>query len=386
MRNVLVIVQVAASVVLLVGGALFLRSLMAAQRIDIGIDTANMALMSFDLRTEGYSAEQAEQFYAQLQEQVAALPGVTSVTLAQRVPLSGSFARRGIVVDGHTRAEGEDMEVNFNGVSPGYFDAMGIRFVRGRGFTAADRTGAPDVVVVNEAFARRFWPGRDAIGQRVGVRGSGGPLAEVVGVVPDGKYRSLTEQPLPYLYYAYLQQPSPSMMLQVRTAIDPAGISAALRSRVRALAPALPMPQITTLRSQVGMATMPQRIAGAALAVLGALALGIAAIGLYGVVSYVVVQRTHEFGIRTALGAAAGDVMKMVVLQGLRLALTGVVIGAALALVLARLLGTLLLVSPADPMAILGAATLLIGVAVLASWLPARRATRVDPLTALRAE
>jgi predicted permease len=386
MRNVLVIVQVAASVVLLVGGGLFLRSLMAAQRIDIGIDTANMALMSFNLRTEGYSAERAEQFYAQLQEQVAALPGVTSVTLAQRVPLGGGFARRGIVVEGYTRAEGEDMEVNFNSVSPGYFNAMGIRLVRGRGFTSADRAGAPEVVVVNEAFARRFWPGRDAIGQRIGLRGPEGPRAEVVGVVPDGKYRSLTEQPLPYLYYAYLQQPSPAMMLQVRTAIDPASISAALRAHVRALAPSMPVPEITTLRSEVGMATLPQRIAAVVLALLGVLALGIAMIGLYGVVSYVVVQRTHEFGIRTALGAAAGDVMRMVVLQGLRLALTGVVIGAALGGGRARFLGTLLLVSPADPLAILAAATLLTGVAALASWLPARRATRVDPLTALRAE
>jgi putative ABC transport system permease protein len=148
----------------------------------------------------------------------------------------------------------------------------------------------------------------------------------------------------------------------------------------------MPVPEITTLRSKVGMATLPQRIAAGVLALLGALALGIAAIGLYGVVSYVVVQRTHEFGIRTALGAAAGDVMRMVVMQGLRLALTGVVIGAALALVLARFLGTMLLVSPADPLAILAAATLLTGVAALASWLPARRATRVDPLTALRAE
>jgi predicted permease len=308
------------------------------------------------------------------------------VTLAQRVPLGGGFARRGIVVDGYTRAEGEDMEVNFNSVSPGYFDAMGIRLVRGRGFTSADRAGAPEVVVVNEAFARRFWPGRDAIGQRIGLSGPEGPRAEVVGVVPDGKYRSLTEEPLPYLYYAYLQQPSPSMMLQVRTAIDPATISAALRARVRALAPSLPVPEITTLRSEVGMATMPQRIAAVVLALLGALALGIAMIGLYGVVSYVVVQRTHEFGIRAALGAAAGDVMRMVVMQGLRLALTGVVIGAALALVLARFIGTMLLVSPADPLAILAAATLLTGVAALASWLPARRATRVDPLMALRAE
>ena len=385
-RSALVVVQVAASVVLLVGGALFLRSLMAAQRIDIGIDTENMALVPFDLRTENYSPERAHQFYTQLRERAAALPGVTSATLAQRVPLGGRFARRGIVIEGYTRSEGEDMEVNFNVVSPGYFAAMGIDLVRGRGFTGADRVGAPEVVVVNEAFARRFWPGRDGIGQRVGVNGPDAPLAEVVGIVPDAKYRSLTEDPLPYLYYPYEQQPAPAMMLQVRTAIDPAGAAGPLREQVRALAPTLPVPEITTLRSQVALATMPQRIAAAALAVLGALALGIAAIGLYGVVSYVVVQRTHEFGIRTALGAAAGDVAKMVVLQGLRLAVAGVVLGAVLALLLARFLSTMLLVSPADPFAILGAAAVLTAVAALASWLPARRATRVDPLTALRAE
>jgi predicted permease len=385
-RNTLVVVQVAASVVLLVGGALFLRSLLAAQRIDTGIDEENMALMSFDLRTEGYSPDQAQQFYAQLQEQVAALPGVTSVTLAERVPLDGRFARRFIVVDGYTPAAGEDMELNFNGVSPGYFDAMGIRLVRGRGFTAADRMGAPEVVVVNEAFARRFWPGRNAIAQRIGLSGPEGPMAEVIGIAPDGKYRSLTEEPLPYLYYAYLQRPTPAMVLQARTAIDPSRVARAMRDRVRALAPGLPVPEITTLSGHVAMATLPQRIAAAVLALLGAVALGIAAIGLYGVVSYAVVQRTHEFGIRTALGAAAGDVAKMVVMQALRLALAGVVTGAVLALILARLLRTMLLVSPADPLAIVAAAALLIIVAALANWLPARRAARLDPLMALRAE
>ncbi|HSJ30631.1 MAG TPA: ABC transporter permease, partial [Longimicrobiales bacterium] len=385
-RNALVVVQVAASVVLLVGGALFLRSLMAAQRIDTGMDTENMALIPFDLHTEGYSLEQAQQFYEQVQEQAAALPGVTSVTLAQRVPLGGGFARRSIGVEDYTPGEGEDMEINFNVVSPGYFDAMGIRVVRGRGFTDADREGAPHVVVVNEAFARRFWPGTDALGRRVRLAGSDGPLAEVVGVVPDGKYRSLTEDPLPYMYYPYLQWPSASMMLQVRTAIDPAAITDPLRERVRALAPTIPVPEVTTLRSHVGIATMPQRIAAMALAVLGAIALGIAAIGLYGVVSYVVVQRTHEIGIRTALGAAAADVARMVVMQGMRLALIGVAIGAVLALVLARLLSTMLFVSPADPLAIAGTAVLLTVVAAAASWLPARRAARVDPLTALRSD
>jgi ABC-type antimicrobial peptide transport system permease subunit len=176
------------------------------------------------------------------------------------------------------------------------------------------------------------------------------------------------------------------MMLQVRTAIEPARVAEALRAQVRSLAPGMPVPDVTTLSSHVALATMPQRVATLVLAVLGALALGIAAIGLYGVVSYVVVQRTHEFGIRSALGAAAGDVARLVVMQGLRLALAGALIGAVIALALGRLLTSMLFVSPADPLAILGATALLTAVAALASWLPARRATRVDPLTALRAE
>jgi predicted permease len=385
-RNVLVIVQVAASVVLLAGGALFLRSLMAAQRVDIGIEADGMALMDIDLATEGHSPEQAQQFFTQLRERVAALPGVTSATLAQRVPLGMGWARRSIVVEGYTPGPGEDMEFPFNAVSDGYFEAMGIPLLAGRGFTPADRAGAPQVVVVNETFARRFWPGGGALGARIGLLGPEGPRAEVVGIVPDGKYRSLTEDPTPYFYYPWAQLPASAMVLQVRTGLDPARIASSLRAEVRALAPGIAMPEVVTLRSRVALATLPQRIAAFALGILGVLALGIAAIGLYGVISYVVVQRTREFGIRTALGADPGAVRRMVVGQGVRLAIIGIVIGTAASLGLARLLRSMLLVSPADPPALAAAAAVLALVAVLASWIPARRATRLDPLLALRSE
>jgi predicted permease len=385
-RNALVVVQVAASVVLLTGGALFLRSLMAAQRIDTGIHDENVVLIPVALDSEGFTAAQAEQFFRELRERLGALPGVTSVTLAERVPLSGGWARRSISVEGHVPAAGEDMEIDFNGVSDGYFEALGIRFVRGRGFTSADRLGAPDVVVVNEAFARRFWPGMDPIGRRVGLRGDDTQLAEVVGLVPDAKYRSLTEEPRPFFYYPYAQRPAAGALVHVRTAIAAATIAPRLREAVHALAPSLPVPDVVTLSSRVAMATLPQRIAALVLGVLGVLALGTAALGLYGVISYAVVQRTSEFGIRAALGAAAGDVLRMVVGQGLRLTLAGIAIGTVLALALARLLTSLLLVSPADPLAILAAAGLLMLVAALASWIPARRAMRLDPLTALRSE
>ncbi|HSJ09005.1 MAG TPA: FtsX-like permease family protein [Longimicrobiales bacterium] len=278
------------------------------------------------------------------------------------------------------------MEVGSNGVGPGYFDVMGIEFVRGRGFTEADRAGAPEVVVVNEAFARRYWPGRDAVGMRVGLNGPDMPLAEVIGVVPDGKYRSLTEEPTPFFYYPLLQRPMPVVTLSVRTAYDATAFAPSLRAELRALAPAMAVPSITTLRSHVGLATLPQRIATVMLAALGGLALLIAGVGLYGVVAYTVAQRTREFGIRSALGAASGDVQRMVVGHALRLAAIGAVVGVALAVAAAVVARSLLLVSPFDPVAIGGVVLVMAATTGLAAWGPARRAMRVDPLIALRSE
>ncbi|HEX6132432.1 MAG TPA: ABC transporter permease [Longimicrobiales bacterium] len=386
LRSALVVVQVAASIVLLAGAGLFLRSLLAARSIDTGITAEHMVLVPLDPGDAGYTPEAAQRLHAELLERVRGMPGVTHVTLADFIPFSPRWGRRSIDVEGYAPREGEDMELMFNGVGPGYFEAMGIR-LRGRDFTAADRAGAPGVVVVNEAFVRRFWPGSSGIGMRVSLNGDDGPYAEVIGVAPDVKYRSLTEDPVPYIYYPTLQSPaSLSTVLHVRTGSDPSPLVPALRNEIRALAPALPLPQITTLTQQVGMATLLQRIAGIVLGVLGGLAVAIATIGLYGVIAYSVAQRTREFGIRTALGAPAADVQYMVLRQGLRLALLGAAIGVVLALALARAIRSMLLVSPMDPVAIMAVVAVLIAAALVASWIPARRATRADPLLALRAE
>lgn len=383
LRNVLVVVQIAASLVLLTGGAAFLRSLVAAQQIDTGIVTRNMILVPFDLASEGQTAEQAQRFYDEVRTRAESLPGVTSVTMAERVPLGAGWSRRWVVVEGYVPGEGEDMEVPYNGVSDGYFAGMGIRMLSGREFTESDRAGAPPVVIVNEAFVRRFWAGRNPLGMRVAM-GSGAPFAEVVGVVPDAKYRSLTEEATPYFYYPYAQHPSPSMTLQVRTALDPDAVAPALRAELRALAPALPAPQITTLQQHVTYATLPQRIAMIVLGVLAVIALAIAAIGLYGVVAYGVAQRAREFGIRSALGAAATDLRRMVVGQGLRLTMIGVAVGVVLALGLTWAIRSLLFVSPFDPVALVTGIVVLTAAAIGASYLPARRATRVHPMAALR--
>jgi predicted permease len=386
LRNALVVVQVAASLVLLIIGGLFLRSLLVAQRIDPGFDTSAMALVPLELESEGMTTEQARQLTERIHERSAALPGVRAVALAEDVPLGLGHARRSISVAGYAPQDGEDMEVSFNGVSAGYFEAMGIRLLRGRSFTPADREGAPLVAVVNEAFARRFWPGADPIGQRVSMSGSEGPFMEVVGLVPDGKYISLTEEPRPYFYYPDLQGPPTSMTLHLRTGSDLAAVVRAVRAELRALVPGITPPEIITLRQHLGLLMMPQRIAAALLVVLGGLALLVAAVGLYGVIAYSVAQRTREFGVRMALGAVAADVSRMVLGQGLRVAAVGLLIGAGLAAALAWAIRGFLFVPPFDIPTFIAVPALLAATAAVATWIPARRATRTDPLVAIRAE
>jgi predicted permease len=385
-RSALVTVQVAASLVLLIGGGLFLRSLLASQRIDLGFDPRNTVAVPIDLQTEGYTQDEAERFYAEITARAVAIPGVRATTLAERLPLGLDWSRRSVGIEGYAPLPGEDMEVPYNGVGPDYFAVMGIGLRRGRDFAATDRDGAPPVVIVNEAFASRYWPGEDPIGKRVRLRGPDGPSAEVVGLAPDGKYRSLTEEPTPFIYHPYLQVPSGSMTLLLRTVGDPSTVVPGLRRELRDLAPGLPAPQVTTLREHVGVATLPQRIAAVLLGVLGFLALGIATVGLYGVVAYSVVQRTREFGIRMALGALASDVRRMVVTQGLRLGAIGIALGILVALPISRLIESFLIVGPVDPVTFVGVPLILVAASAAASYLSSRRATEVDPLTALRAE
>jgi predicted permease len=386
LRNALIVVQVASSLVLLIGGGLFLRSLRAAQSIDTGYSTRNVVVASFDLDSEGYSPEQAAAFYDALVQRADDLPGVTALTLAREVPLGLGWTRRSVIVEGYEPGAGEDMEIPFNGVAPDYFRTMGMALRQGRDFTPADRQYAPPVIVVSEAFVRRFWPNENPIGKRVGLEGRDAPFAEVIGIAPDAKYRSLDDTPQPYMYYAYLQSPSSSMKLLARAQDDPRVLAELLRGEIRALAPSLPAPTVQTFSRHSMEATLPQRVAALLLSVLGLLAVGIAAIGLYGIVAFGVAQRAREFGIRMALGAAASDVRRLVVGDALRLVGIGIVCGTPIALAMAFLIRQFLMVAPVDPVPFVGVPALLAACALLASHIPARRAMTQNPAVALRAE
>ncbi len=385
LRGALITAQVSVSLVLLVCAGLFLRSLQQAAAVDPGFDADNVAIASFDLRTQGYTEARSRAFYAELTERVAGLPGVSAVTLARGVPLSGDGGRRRAGVEGYQPQPGEDMEFNFNVVGPEYFEVMRVPLLRGRGFAPTDREGAPQVAIVNETFASRYWPGQDPLGKRL-TAFSGAQEIEIVGVARDGKYHSLTEAPLPYIYRPFLQDYE-EMTLHVRVARDAESFLPLLRREARAVDSELPIVRLASMRSETAFATLPQRIAATLLGGCAALALLLAAVGLYGVVAYAVSQRTREIGIRMALGAGRRTVVRMVLEGSMKVVALGLGIGLALALAAGRAAQTFLGdVSFADPIALVAGPFVMIACALVASWLPARRAARVDPMKALREE
>ncbi len=386
LRGTLTVVQIALSLVLLVGAGLLLRSLQHARTIDLGFDPENVVVFSLEPKLNGYDTARGIAFYEALLERLAARPGVRSVSAATFVPLTLAGGRRSIVVDGYRPQPGEDMEFRFNTVAPRYLATIGMRLVQGRDFTARDRDGAPPVVIVSETFARRFWPGANPMGKRVSVSGPNGPFADVIGVVKDAKYQTFGEAPQPYYLLPLLQHTRDlDLTMYVRTAGDPAALVPALRDEVRRLDPNLPLTSIQRLTDAIGVTLVPQRAAAALLGGFGLLGVLLAAIGLYGLLAHAVTERTPEIGIRMALGAEAGGVRRMVVAQSARLVLLGVAIGLAGAALASRVLARLLYgVSPTDPLTFAIVTTLLCGVAFLATYLPARRASRIDPAVALR--
>jgi putative ABC transport system permease protein len=323
-----------------------------------------------------------------LLDRVRALPGVESASLTEYLPLGLGGARRGITIEGYTAQPGESTEIGSVTISPGYIETLHIPLLQGRTFNRQDRQGTPGVVLINEAFARRYWPGQNPLGKRIQMgdrNANDSPYLEVVGVVKDGKYVTLGEDATPFFYLNLAQRYESSPTLIVRTRGNPLDYLAAVRGEILALDKTLPVFDVKTMRQHLGFALLPARLAGSVLGIFGLVALALAAAGIFGVMAYSIAQRTHEIGIRMALGAEARDVLRLIIGQGLKLVLIGIGIGLAVALGLTRLMTSLLYgVSPTDPLTFIGVTLLLIFVALLACWIPARRATKVDPMIALR--
>jgi predicted permease len=393
LRDFFLVSQVALCLVLLVGAGLLLRGLRNAGAIDPGFDPDNVLVLSVDLGLAEFPETRAAAWQQDLRARLGSIPGVESVGLSAGLPMSLSWARRGTTVEGYTRRPGEDMEFHFNVVGPGFLEALRIPLVRGRRFTEKDRAGAAGVVIVNQTFARRFWPGQDPLGRRLSVSGEEGPYLEVVGVTRDGKYNTLGEEPLPFFYLPLLQHHDSvrravePASLVVRTTGDPRSAAPAVRQAVQALDPRVPVQGARLLVEHLGVSLLPSRVAGWMLGLFGLLGLALASLGLYGVVSQAVSRRHREIGVRIALGADRREVMRLIVGEGMTLVGIGLGVGLVLSLAATRLLTSLLYgLSPTDPLTFLGVCLLLAAVAFLASYVPARRATRIDPIAALRYE
>ncbi len=386
LRGALVAGQVALSLVALVCAGLFLRGLQRAQRVDLGFkDPETLLLVSTDLHLAGVPDSAGGALLDRVLERARAMPGVRAAAAGDFVPLGfGGNSSSGVEVDGYTPAKDENMSVQYARVTPGYFETMGLRILRGRAIGVEDRGGARDVAVVNEAFGRRFWPNQDPVGKQFR---QWRRTYSVVGVVQDSKHKQITEAPYPFLYHALAQRYSSEFTLHLRTTGPARTLIEPLRKELAATEANLPFLDPRTMAEQIIPATIGQRMGSRMLALFGVIALVLATIGLYGVMAYTVSQRTREIGVRVALGADAGSVSRMVLAQGLRLTAMGLALGAVLALVAGRLLRSQLFgLSPADPATFGVLALFLGGVAAAASLIPARRAARVDPLVALRSE
>jgi predicted permease len=385
LRNLLVVAQVALSMIVLVGAGLCVRSLQKLQAIDAGFDPAKVLVMSADVSLSGYNNERGLRFYAELLERVRMLREVEAASLAAQVPLGGGISSP-LKVEGYLPRSGEDMSSDFNIIGPDYFRTMKIPLLYGREFGQSDTTTVSQVVIINETAARRFWPDQNPIGRRLIVgRPPDEETREIVGVVKDSKYRQLTEEIRPIVYVPLAQDYRASMALHVRTAGEPGAMLAAVRREVQALDASLPVYNIKTLEEQKNGSLYTSRMAATLLTVFGLLALLLAAVGLYGVMAYVVNRRAREIGIRMALGAQGRDVLRQMLLEGMTLVTIGLALGLGGALAATRLLKSFLYsVTTTDPIAFVGAALLLAGVALLANYLPARRAARTDPMVILK--
>ena len=389
-RSTLVVAQVAGSLVLLIVAGLFIRSLGKTQTIYLGFNPSNVLNFSLDVQQIGYQEVQGREFYRELESRLHALPGVVAVGQAFSVPMGVMSSNAPVSVEGHPLEAGKQPpSVDYNMVSPGYFDTLRIPVHRGRTFTTTDDEKSPQVAIINQTMAKQFWSDQDPLGKRFSTKGASGPFFEVVGVVQDGKYKGVVEDPLPHFYVPLSQSYVPLRTFHVRTSSPPENLSMQIQAQVRALAPNLPISQLQTMNEALQGINgfMLYRLGAQLTGTMGFLGLILAIVGVYSVASYAASQRTHEIGIRMAIGATPRDILRLVLRQGIGVVGLGVVVGLAGAFAGTRVLSDLFYgVKPSDPLTYGAVAILLVAVALFACWIPARRATRVSPLVALRFE
>jgi putative ABC transport system permease protein len=386
-RSLLVVTQLALAVIVLIGAGLCIKSLQNLLAIDPGYQPATVLMVPLELDEKKYDQVRGRALRQEIIDRLSSLPGVERASYGLVMPLSGSRYMSSILVEGRQPLPGEQMAFDANDVGPLFHETMGIRIVEGRGFTEQDRAGAPGVVIINETMARTLFPGEAALGKRL-TMGTNAPPIEIVGIAADVKHHDLTEEPLPHFDLPTLQRGYGDYTnIVVRTKGSAAESISAVREELQAIDPGLPVSDIKPLSYLIGNALAAMRLASTLVGIFGFVALLLAAIGLYGVIAYSVAQRTREIGVRMALGAQASDVLALVIRQGMSLTIAGVALGLGAAYGLTRLVASFLYgVSPTDPATFAVIAVVLLGVALGACFVPARRATSVDPTVALRYE
>jgi putative ABC transport system permease protein len=397
LRSLLVVCEIALALMLLVGAGLLIRSFIRLQQVSPGFDPRSVMAAEVALPFQPGAKYEDEKkqaaFFEQAIERIETIPGVESAGAVESLPLSGAVESSSFNIDGRAAAQSaaEQPNADYTEVSSHYFRAMGIPVIKGRAFTSDDRADAPGVVVINESLGRKYFAGEDPLGRRITFDNLKDPEAKwltIVGVVGDVKQTNLNAETEPAIYLPHTQSPSPLMTLVVRTrSADPTSVAASVRGEIRALDRDIPVTSMRAMEQVLAASVSQRRFSMLLLGIFAGVALLLAAVGIYGVMAYSVTQRTHEIGIRMALGAQGGDILKLVVGQGMILALIGVAIGLAAALLLTRVMMSLLFnVSATDPLTFAAVSLLLITVALIACYIPARRAMRVDPMEALRYE